>query len=203
MAPSLRLKRARAVRWLGGWAALGGGLLLLAQSLYVPAKAQVAQWLLGQAWARTAAVGGKHSPWPWADGHPVARLRWPAGGVSQIVLSSASARAMAFGPNHVGASALPGRQGHVVFNAHRDTHFAFLGRLAPGDRLVLEHPNGRRYYQVFSRQVIDLGEQSIQLTPEADLLTLVTCWPLNALTAGGSQRLLVHLQPVAEPGGEA
>ncbi|MEM1091848.1 MAG: class GN sortase [Pseudomonadota bacterium] len=188
-------KPARTGRWFAGWTIIAGGLLLLAQGLYLPAKAQVAQWLLGQAWAKTEADGGQHSPWPWADGHPVARLRWPAGGVSQIVLSSASARAMAFGPNHVGASALPGARGHVVVNAHRDTHFAFLGKLAAGDQLVLEHPSGQRWYRVFSRQVVDLEHQAIQLSPEADLLTLVTCWPLNALTAGGTQRLLVHLRP--------
>ncbi|MFK7955261.1 MAG: class GN sortase [Lysobacterales bacterium] len=171
------------------------GLLTLGQGLYVPAKAQVAQWLLNRAWDQALISGDAQQPWPWADALPVARLRWPEGGVDQIVLSNASARGMAFGPGHVGGSAQPGQSGHVMLTAHRDTHFAFLGEVVTGDLLELEHTSGTSRYQVTGRQVIDVALGSILLNPEHNQLTLVTCWPLDAWASGGSQRLLIHLQP--------
>ncbi len=170
------------------------GVLILAQGLYVPAKAQVAQWLLDRAWNQALTSGEVQPPWPWADAYPVARLRWPDGDVNQIVLSSASARGMAFGPGHVGGSAKPGQPGHVMLTAHRDTHFSFLGEVSAGDHLELEHAEGISRYQVTGRQVIDVAQGSILLNPESDQLTLVTCWPLDAWTTGGTQRLLVHLK---------
>lgn len=62
------------------------GLVLVAQGLWIPAKAVLAQVLLQYAWTQTVDAGGPngtdpaaiHRPWPWADTWPVARLRAPA-----------------------------------------------------------------------------------------------------------------------------
>ncbi len=179
---------------------LFSGLLSLGQGLYIPAKAQLAQWLLDNAWQQARSKGVSHPPWPWADGYPVARLRWSDGDINQIVLSNASARGMAFGPGHVGGSARPGQPGHIVLTAHRDTHFSFLGKVVAGDEMDLEHAKGLDRYRVVASQVIDLQQQAVELHPERNQLTLVTCWPLHAWRSGGTQRLLVHLQRLPGPG---
>ena len=81
-------------------------------------------------------------PWPWADTHPVARLIVPAHRVELLVLAGANGRTLAWGPGHVEGTAAPGDAGNAVVTAHRDTHFAFLRDLVPGDRIVVETPAG-------------------------------------------------------------
>lgn len=173
------------------------GALLTGQGLWIPAKAWLAQQLLERAWAATLDGATQARPWPWADGLPVARIGWRRGGVAQIVMGPASGRILAFAPAHVPPSATPGQTGHVVISAHRDTHFAFLGKLQAGDELELQSVHGRRLYRVIGREVLDLDRQSFVLTPELDRLTLVTCYPLDGWRAGTRRRLLVHLQPRA------
>ncbi|MEM9533439.1 MAG: class GN sortase [Pseudomonadota bacterium] len=170
------------------------GFGLLAQGLYIPAKAWVAQQLLHRAWKQTLAGAVSPRPWPWADASPLARLRWPDRDISQIVLSHASARGMAFGPGHLPPSARPGRPGHIVLTAHQDTHFRFLDQLTPGDRLELEHVGGVTRYRVTGRQVIDTRQAGLPYQPDLNLLSLVTCWPAS-LTGRTPYRLVVDLAP--------
>ena len=58
------------------------------QGAWIYVKAQVAQYLLQQAWVQT--VDGDHHvhPWPWADTWPVARFQAPSHRQSLIVLSA-------------------------------------------------------------------------------------------------------------------
>ena len=118
-------------------------LLLLAaataaQGLWIPAKAALAQVLLDEAFARGQAGEPRATPWPWSDAWPVARLRSPRHGSDLVVLSDASGRSLAFGPGHLSGTPLPGDPGTSVIAGHRDTHFAFLRRLEPGDALLVE-----------------------------------------------------------------
>ena len=48
-------------------------------------------------------------------------------------------------------------------------------------------------------QVVDSHKYQLSLDPEADELLLVTCYPFDAIQAGGSLRYVVKLQPVAAP----
>ena len=86
-------------------------------------------------------------PWPWADTHPVARLRAPAYDVDLLVLEGANGRTLAWGPGHVEGTATPGARGNAVVTGHRDTHFAFLREVKRGDALMVESADGttRRY----------------------------------------------------------
>jgi sortase A len=77
---------------------------------YIHAKALLAQALLARAWDRTLAGERAVRPWPWADMHPIARLRAPAHGRDLIVLDGASGQALAFGPAHIVGTALPGHR---------------------------------------------------------------------------------------------
>jgi sortase A len=174
---------------------LVAGLALTVGGLWIPAKAVLAQVLLERAWA--AADGGAEQPrpWPWADTWPVARLTLP-GGRPLVVLAGASGRTLAFGPGHVDGTARPGEAGNVVVAGHRDTHFHALRDLTPGDELVLEAPGGAlRRYAVRSTQIVRYDDARA-LAPGDDRLTLVTCWPFDALRPGGPLRYVVVAQPV-------
>ena len=43
------------------------GLIMMLTSLWVPAKAALAQYLLEESWEHYQLTGDKRRPWPWAD----------------------------------------------------------------------------------------------------------------------------------------
>jgi sortase A len=198
------------------------GASQLAAGAWIHVKAGVAQVLLRSAWARTkrdawarterdvSARTGRdalapiqrgasapaqrddapHRPWPWADTAPVARLTAPRLDVDLIVLDGFSAQALAFGPGLV-----RGENGTLVLSAHRDSHFAFLRDVRPGERLVLERAGeAPREYRVRATRVVDYRAAGAMLAGRTDALVLVTCWPFDALAPGGPLRLLVFAQ---------
>lgn len=170
-------------------------LILAAQAGAIHAKAWLAQALLEHAWHAHLADGGTHRPWPWADTAPVARLSLPRRGVSQIVLAGDSGRTLAFGPGWAEASARPDTVGTVVFSGHRDTHFAWLRDVTVGDELRVETRGGTRRYRVVSTAIADSRSERIALDGD-DSLVLVTCWPFDAVIAGGPLRYVVRAMPV-------
>lgn len=158
---------------------------------YLHAKAQLAQILLERAWRQAREQGAAPRPWPWADTAPVARLRVARLGVERIVLDGDSGRMLAFGPGWTPASARPGTHGVVMISAHRDTHFAFLRELQRGDRIVLDGVRGSRGYRVSDLRVLDSGGGNAALRSGEDGLVLVTCYPFDAIAAGGPLRYVV------------
>ena len=168
------------------------GLSHLAVAAYIPGKAILAQFLLRQAWAETQTTGNNVRPWPWADTHPLARLRLERLGVDMIVLAGANGRTLAFGPAYIETSAVPGAAGHAVLTGHRDTHFAFLQHVAVGDRLLIESRDGRELtYRVIEARMADARLDHIKLTGPQNRLTLITCYPFNGLQSGGPLRWVV------------
>lgn len=168
------------VMWHGGHAA------------WIGAKAHLAQVLIRQAWSRASAGARDARPWPWADTHPVARLRVPGRGVETFVLAGASGRTLAFGPGHLDGTPRPGEPGNAVVSGHRDTHFAFLRRLAKGDEVVIEGRDGRRLrYVVADTRVVDEHDLAITADAGDTRLTLVTCYPFDAIRPGGPLRYVV------------
>ena len=183
----LALAAAAVLLALGAWQLGSAG--------YIHAKARLAQVLLGQAWAATLEGGGPQRPWPWADTAPVARLQVPALGVDLFVLAGASGRTLAFGPGHLDGTAAPGAPGHSVVSGHRDTHFRFLQDLAPGMEIRVQNTDGRwQSYRAGEGQVIDARNARFEVASDRPALSLVTCWPFDAIEAGGPLRYLVFAE---------
>ena len=173
-------------------ALLALGFWNLGQGAYIPAKAWLAQELMQRAWLRVTAGEDRAAPWPWADTWPVARLTVKSHDVDLIVLSGGSGRTLAFGPGHLGASALPGETGNAIIAGHRDTHFAFLRDLAPGELIGVETIGGQGHlYEVVSVDVVDSRRGSLVLDTRLSMLSLVTCYPFDELEAGGPLRYVV------------
>jgi sortase A len=180
------------------------GLWQVGEGLWIHAKAELAQRLLTRAWAASRPGGPPVRPWPWADTWPVARLRVPAHGVDLVVLSGVSGRTLAFGPGHAPATASPGARGTTILTGHRDTHFRFLQRLAPGERVLLEAPGQAPVaYVVRESTVVDARRAAIRMARDRPRLVLLTCYPFDAVRPGGPLRyaVLAEAAPVAGPGG--
>lgn len=168
------------------------GALLFGDGVWLYAKAQLAQFLLERAWARTLHGERDVKPWHWADTSPVAKIEFPRQHRSYIVLSGASGRTMAFGPGHVDGTAVPEENGNCVISAHRDTQFAVLRDLQPGDEVILQTRDGRSIrYRVRRHRVTNNRDTSLLEPSRGRILTLITCYPFDAIRPGGPLRYVV------------
>lgn len=168
------------------------GLWQLGEGSWIYAKAGLAQQLLQRAWSRTLAGDTNVKPWPWADTWPVARLLVPSQDIDQIVLEGAYGRTLAFGPDHVESAEPIDSASSIILTGHRDTHFRFLKWLKPNEVIELEMATGtRRRYRVAETRIADSRTGAIELAPRQPQLVLVTCYPFDALQAGGPFRYVV------------
>ena len=174
------------------------GTLLLWSGAWIQIKAVVAQGLLEFAWGQTVISGEAVKPWPWADHWPVARIHFPKQGEDFIVLRGDSGASLAFGPGWNIRSAAPGeRMGVTMISGHRDTHFRLLEELAAGDHLVLENSRGRlNNYQITNIDIVDYRVANISSESTERRLVLVTCYPFDAVVAGGPMRYVVTAERV-------
>ncbi|TCK07398.1 class GN sortase [Marinobacterium mangrovicola] len=176
-------------------ALLLGGAAMIVQALWIPFKAEIAQALLQRAWTQTQADGEPHPPWPWADHYPVARLSAERFDIDQIVLAGDEGSSLAFAPGeNMQAKNLSGAA--RVISGHRDTHFRFLQAVLPGDRFQLSDSDGRVEYRVDRVEVVDSTRVRLDPTALPNGLLLVTCYPFDALTAGGPLRYVVSASRV-------
>ncbi|HZZ91280.1 MAG TPA: class GN sortase [Usitatibacter sp.] len=185
------------------WLAVAVALALVgsaqvAAAGWIHAKAWLAQRLIASSWQVARASGTAPRPWPGADIRAIARLTMPARGVDLYILEEASARALAYGPAHVSGTAWPAHRGNAVVVAHRDTHFAFLRNVAPGDEIDVQAANGAAaQYRVRDVAVVDQSETRVLDPTDTSQLTLITCWPFDAVQPGTPLRYVVVAQRVA------
>jgi sortase A len=79
-----------------------------------------------------------------------------------------------------------------VLVAHRDTHFAFLERIEVGDLVQVETAPGRRArYRVSEVTIMDKDEARVMDEPGLPQLTLITCYPFDAVRPGTKLRYVV------------
>lgn len=164
---------------------LTAGICLTGRSVYLQVKAKLAGILIRRAWEQSVRSGEPHAPWPWADTHPIARLRIPRLGYDEIVLEGATPRTMAFGPALLLSGAGLGKPGNLVLAGHRTSWFRPLEGIALVDRIQIEWFDARRgglYERTYTVTMIRVVEQDdvtlLAPTPE-DALTLITCYPFG------------------------
>ena len=169
------------------------GILSMGEGTRIYLKAILAQILLQNAWNQTRSGGTNVKPWPWAEMHPVARLQVPTYDEDIIVLAGTTGKSLAFGPGHVVSSAAPGTDDNVAIAAHRDTHFAFLEHITPGEVVFLETPDGVRHrYRVSQIDILHQSKTEVMANNGVKQLTLITCYPFHAITPGGPMRYVVR-----------
>lgn len=191
--PPVARRSVKSLAWL--LAALAA--FCVAEALWIQGKALLAQILIARAWAHAQAGLGASQPWPWADTTPIARLDLPSHasgeGVQELfVLDGASGRNLAFGPTHDPSSVPPGALGNSVIEGHRDTHFRALKDLRVGDPVRIQGVDGRWFsFAVVDERVVDSRRFRIVLDADVPRLTLVTCYPFDAVSPGGPLRWVV------------
>ncbi len=173
-------------------AASGTGLWYGGQALIDLAKAWLAPVLIQGSWRQGLATGTAPPPWPWADTDPVLKLTVPRLDQEHFVLAGASARALAFGP------VLVDREGARVLFGHRDTHFAFLEHVRPGDTVVAQSLDGSAArYRIAEAAVRHKDDIAVARDASAAApLVLVTCYPFDAPGAAGPLRYVAVAAPV-------
>lgn len=166
----------------------------LGQGSYIHLKAGVAQYLIADAWQQQENSTTQIKPWPWADTWPVARLVVPQHNIDQYVLAGVSGESLAFGPGYVFASAAPTALGNTIIAAHRDTHFSFLKDLKKGEVITLYDRQGtQRHYVVQDMTIVDKDDVAwLNIDKAQYQLTLATCYPFDAIQAGGPLRYVVR-----------
>lgn len=168
------------------------GLILSSEATYIAIKAEVAQVLLEQSWQATRNQGTPVPPWPWADTSALAKLEFIRQQQTHIILSGSSGRTLAFAPGHLTGSSKPGEDGHIIISAHRDTHFKVLEQVQIGDRLQMETQGGlHQNYRVTETYIVDSRYEPLILDSDSNKLTLITCFPFDALEAGSPYRYRV------------
>ncbi len=171
------------------------GCWQIGEGSWLYAKARLAQLLLQRAWTRALAGESMPKPWPWADAWPVARLQMDRPAVDLIILAGAHGRTLAFGPGHVSSTSLPGQRGRMIVTGHRDTHFHFLKTVRLNDELELTGLDGiRRRYKVMETGIMDSRRGRIALESHEHDVLFVTCFPFDAIQAGGPLRYLVRAE---------
>ncbi len=176
--------------------ALAGGKEL-GHGIYIKGKAMLAQGMLQSAWEKTLATGQIHKAWPWADSWPVARLQVKRLHIDLLILKGVSGEALAFGPGQMDGLARPGDRGVALLAGHRDTHFAFLKNLLPGDKIQIETEDGNSStFVVFNHQIVDARRTFIRNDRTAASLILSTCYPFDSLLPGGPLRYLVYAEKI-------
>lgn len=169
----------------------GFGVWQVGQSGVILVKAWLAPILIQRAWAaaQDGQTGDALKPWPWADTQPIAKLHFPSLGRDRIALAGASGRAMAFGPTLTQGGDVP------AFFGHRDTHFLMLQDLQPGDSVVWEKADRSvAAYRVIDASVQHKDHLQVPLGLPGQYVALVTCWPFDAVQAGGPLRYVILAQ---------
>jgi len=121
----------------------------------------------------------------------IGRVEVPRLAVSALAREGADEQTFSRAVGHVPDTALPGEAGNAAFAGHRDTFFRRLKHVRAGDEIVVTTPNGRYQYVVRETRVVKPSDVWV-LDPTAEpTLTLVTCYPFDALVPGGPLRYVV------------
>ncbi|MBZ5500307.1 MAG: class GN sortase [Acidobacteriia bacterium] len=177
------------------------GICLTGRAVYLRAKAGLAAVLVRHAWEQSIQSGKPHAPWPWADTHPVARLRIPRLSYDEIVLEGATPRTLAFGPARLLNGAGLGDPGNLVLAGHRTSWFEPLEGIKPGDAIQLEWFGAHgglheRSYTVKLIRVVQPRDAALLGPTSEDALTLVTCYPFGR-SPRSPKRYVVRAAPIA------
>lgn len=176
------------------------GACLSGRALYMHAKAELAGILVHRAWQQSVQSGRPQAPWPWADTHPVARIRIPRLDYDEIVLEGASPRTLAFGPAHLLNGTALGEPGNLVLAGHRTSWFKPLQGIAKGDTIQIQWFERRgglqqRTYTVNGISVVEPQDTALLAPTPEDELTLITCYPFGR-GPRSPQRYIVRASPV-------
>jgi sortase A len=129
------------------------------------------------------------------EGDAIARIEIPAIGVSEYVVEGTDTGSLRKGPGHYPETPLPGDPGTTAIAGHRTTYgapFRRIDDLRPGQRIVIDMPDGRFLYRVERTRIVDDQELSVLEPAGYKRLVLSACHPLYS----AAERVIVFARQV-------
>ena len=128
---------------------------------------------------------------PAAEPPLVGRIEIPRLNLSAPVREGSEDETLRLAVGHIEGTAHPGELGNSGLAAHRNTFFRPLKDVRMGDLVVVKTGGGVFSYRVDSIGVVAPTEVSVLKPTPKETLTLVTCYPFDAIAAGGPLRYVV------------
>lgn len=110
-------------------------------------------------------------------GLPEAVLKIPALGLEAPVWEGTDKVTLNRAVGRVPQSASAGEEGNVVLAAHRDGFFRQLGKLDPGDAVVVQTLREKHRYIVQKALIVEPDAVHVMSDTDEAVLTLITCYP--------------------------
>jgi len=167
-------------------------LCIILHSAWLPMKAWLAQQLINYSWQQSLTNKTTVQPWPWADTNPIAQMTVTRLDKTLILLQGVDPTSLAFSAGVMHQYSNLSETKPYVVAGHRDTHFSFLQDVKMKEIISLSDRNGiNQLYQVESMEIIDSEESAMLIDEHDPSLVLITCYPFDALQAGGSLRYVI------------
>jgi len=128
-------------------------------------------------------------------GDSIARIQIPSIGVDEYVVEGTDLESLRKGPGHYPETPLPGERGTSAIAGHRTTYgapFRHIDELDPGDRIIIDMPDGRFIYRVEESKIVDDQDLSVLEPVGYRRLMLSACHPLYS----AAQRIIVYARQV-------
>lgn len=165
---------------------------LISYSAYLPAKAWLSERLIAHSWEVTQNTNKPSPPWPWADTTAIAKMNVPRLHKSLVLLKGTDPTTLAFSAGVMHQYSRLTTTSPFVVAGHRDTHFSFLEGLQMKDVISISDIDGKtQHYKVEELSIVDSEKTPLIIQEDDTRLVLITCYPFNALRAGGSLRYVV------------
>ena len=128
---------------------------------------------------------------------PAGILRAPTIGLLAPVEQGVSDPVLAVAVGHVPTSVWPGQRGTAVLSAHDVSYFVDAAHLAKGALIQYDTPCATYTFSVVGHQVVKAGTPVYNTAVPS--LTLVTCWPTDALWFTPDRLLVTATEVQANP----
>jgi sortase A len=192
------MKRNR--RQVLGIVLIAAGVLSLAlvagvriQSALLERSSRAAEGTSTGTWTRPPAVSSRDVPSP---GSRIGHLEIRRLGLTAALVEGIDTRSLLRGVGHVPGTAFPGEPENSALAGHRDTHFAALRRIEPGDSIRIDTADGIFVYEVDSAFVVAPDRGDLMRPTGAPTLTLITCYPFRWI-GSAPERFIVRAHGVA------
>lgn len=135
-----------------------------------------------------------------ADGERVGVLEIPSQGMVTPIVEGTRYDDLFAASGHEATTSWPGDQKQVFLTGHRNTDFAVLKNIQPGDEIIMKMQYGDFVYKITDTAIVSQYDVHVidpETSFEKDQLVLMTCYPFT-FGADTEERFLVYAERVIE-----
>lgn len=125
-----------------------------------------------------------------AKGDNIGSLSIPALNRKLPIIQGTGSKELKKGVGHFTESVLPGEEDNCVLSGHRDTGFRGIGKLKPGDELIVQTSAGTFTYEVSGTKIVNEDDKTVIVPMDHAVLTLTTCYPFNVIGSAADRYIV-------------